>query len=158
MLAWLVQACSLPSSAPPPRVDAAPSVAGQGDSHVVHSARLHELMAGLRRLPPERLPQELDSGRREAEVFVSLVETARRLEATAGELPASIPVAALEPAERQRFEGLAAELGQGASELEKAARRGDRSQVARVLNRLEGTCDACHLRYRPDATQIHLRR
>jgi hypothetical protein len=137
-------------------VDAAAAVAG--DSHVVHSARLHELMAGLRRLPPERLPQELDSGRREAEVFVSLVETARRLEATAGELPASLPAAALEPAERQRFEGLAAELGQGASELEQAARRSDRSQVARVLSRLEATCDACHLRYRPDATQIHLRR
>lgn len=158
VLASLAQACSLPPPARPPSADVATIVSSEDDSHVVHSARLHELMAGLRRLPPERLPQELDRGRREAEVFASLMEAAKRLQMTAGELPASLPADALDPGERQRFDDLAVELGRGASELGLAAELGDRSRVARVLGRLEGTCDACHLRYRPDAKPVRLPR
>ena len=152
----LAQACSLPAQ--PPRADLARIVTAEDDSHVVHSARLHELMAGLRRLPPERLPQELDPGRRESEAFASLVETAKHLQMTAAELPASLPADALDPGEKQRFDELAVELGRGASELGRAAELGDRGEVARVIGRLEGSCDACHLRYRPDARPVRLPR
>jgi hypothetical protein len=154
----LAHACSVPHPVQPRPVDIAGGIPSVDDSHVVHSARLHELMAGLRRLPSERLPQELDRGRREAEVFASLVETAKRLRVTAGELPASLPADALDPGERQRFDELALELDHGASELGLAAEIGDRGRVSRALGRLEGTCDACHLRYRPDARPVRLPR
>lgn len=154
----LAQACALPPPVQPGPADVAAVLPSVDDSHVVHSARLHELMAGLRRLPSQRLPQELDRGRREAEVFASLVDTAKRLQVTAGELPASIPGDALDPGERQRFDELALELDRGASELGLAAELGDRGRVSRALGRLEGTCDACHLRYRPDARPVRLPR
>jgi hypothetical protein len=118
--------------------------------HAVHAARLAELMRGLERLTDERLPQALDLETERARRAERVGVAARAVADSAAQIPeaADAFVAALEPAERAVFAGLAETLEARAQSLAEEAGSLSGPALTARLEGLRGVCDGCHLRFR----------
>jgi cytochrome c556 len=122
-------------------------------AHAVHSQRLAELMRGLERLRGERLPQNMEVSVQEERRAEQIAEVARSMQASAARIPNAAAEAGLDAEERQDFAGLARQLEEQAGALVADATRLSPDELRERADAIQGTCDACHQRFRiPEAS------
>jgi cytochrome c556 len=145
LAAWLLGGCGGPAQLRYEEdLERTPAPAAHG----VHSERLAELMRGLERLSQERLPRAMDvSGERErradeiASVARAMADSAQRIAGVADAL-------SLAGEERAAFLELAAELQRHCRQLSEDAPDLTPEELRRRAHEIDGTCGACHGRFR----------
>jgi cytochrome c556 len=116
--------------------------------HALMATQVDVLMARIQTLAfdQNRTVDELDQERRRQ--MRQLGISAQSLQSSAQSVLQMRPALVMAVADVGKFEGLAAQLGSAAEQLEDAAARGDLSAVSELVARLQGTCAACHQLYR----------
>jgi cytochrome c556 len=118
--------------------------------HAVHSARLQEVMGGLRREVSRLWPQEVaeeraaDTRRDRERQLREAGQLADALAEAAAQMPNTISDVELSEADRKAFLAGAAKLQTHADELRTSARREDLGQMQRALRKIQTTCTGCH--------------
>jgi len=110
-------------------------------------------MRGLERLRGERLPQNMELSVQEERRAEQIAEVARAMQASAARIPDAAAESALEGEERRDFARLARRLEDQTGALVADAPRLSPEELRKRADALQGTCDACHQRFRiPEAS------
>ncbi len=142
-----------PAPAPPRDLEAA-------RRHAIHTDRLQVIMAGLGSQVTKTWPQEMEpppdtGGSAEYEEARQLAAALAR---AADQIPEAIVGVPLKDEERRAFMSRVSELRSYASRLETSAARRNSRQMRSSLRDIQGTCYACHDRFREVAGPIQFGR
>jgi len=133
-----------------------------GAAHAVHSDQLHAIMKGLDAEVGKTWPQEIaeeraaDAQRDRRARLQRVAGLARILADSARQIPAAAADASLSEADRTTFLAFARQLGTQAEELRVAAEARTVRQAEVCLERISGTCNACHSQFADLAGPVSL--
>jgi cytochrome c556 len=124
------------------------TVVRDDELHALMATQVDVLMARIQTLAfdQNRTVDELDQERRRQ--MRQLGVSAQSLQISAQGILQMLPALTLADEDVGKFEGLAAQMGDAAAQLEAAAARSELSAVSELVARLQGTCASCHQLYR----------
>jgi len=137
----------VPSCKPKEQPSYAPSSGAESGVHAVHSEKLQKLMLDLKR-NGKRLPQELDLEGQRQRRLDQVAQTSSEMAKSAEAIGEVLEGVDLTDSQRTTFLELAQKLESQSEELAQAARGGDLSEVSRMMEQIDETCDFCHRRFR----------